>query len=249
MSCDPPVAKWACEYCTYENWPSALKCTMCRGPKPLLGEDIYRLRDDSSSSTLISLSCSQNLASGPSQRETTRPHNNGKWECRACTYLNWPRAAHCSQCLTPRPVVTSNLHEHMQPLKIDQKSDLYPQGKGTLRITSPACDRKDTNESENILKTRVPEKSVITIQQMVKWTCSSCTYENWPKSVNCVMCGTPYSGNNADGKNNTSPGYRHGIYGSASVMSSPERDISLLNSARGGVSQTPLIEDNSTIKR
>ena len=26
--------KWMCEYCTYSNWPSSMKCTMCRGNKP-----------------------------------------------------------------------------------------------------------------------------------------------------------------------------------------------------------------------
>lgn len=43
------ASKWICEYCTYENYPSALKCTMCRGAKPLLGENIFRLREESSS--------------------------------------------------------------------------------------------------------------------------------------------------------------------------------------------------------
>lgn len=43
-------AKWECEYCTYENFPSSLKCTMCRGSKPLLNEDIFRLRADSPNS-------------------------------------------------------------------------------------------------------------------------------------------------------------------------------------------------------
>lgn len=38
--------KWACEYCTYENYPSSLKCTMCRGPKPFFSEDIYRLHGE-----------------------------------------------------------------------------------------------------------------------------------------------------------------------------------------------------------
>lgn len=38
--------KWVCEYCTYENYPSSLKCTMCRGPKPFVSEDIYRLHED-----------------------------------------------------------------------------------------------------------------------------------------------------------------------------------------------------------
>ena len=52
-------SKWTCEYCTYENWPSSLKCTMCRGAKPLLGEDIYRLRDPSPQRS------GSNVASGP----------------------------------------------------------------------------------------------------------------------------------------------------------------------------------------
>lgn len=39
---DNETEKWACEYCTYENFPSSLKCTMCKGQKPLLNEDIFR---------------------------------------------------------------------------------------------------------------------------------------------------------------------------------------------------------------
>ena len=36
--------KWICEYCTYSNWQSSMKCTMCRGKKPALlcsTENIY----------------------------------------------------------------------------------------------------------------------------------------------------------------------------------------------------------------
>ncbi|KAJ8391820.1 hypothetical protein AAFF_G00085920 [Aldrovandia affinis] len=29
-----PGPKWSCEYCTYENWQSAVKCTMCRAARP-----------------------------------------------------------------------------------------------------------------------------------------------------------------------------------------------------------------------
>lgn len=39
---DDETEKWSCEYCTYENFPSSLKCTMCMGQKPLLNEDIFR---------------------------------------------------------------------------------------------------------------------------------------------------------------------------------------------------------------
>ena len=31
---DGSKKKWVCEYCTYSNWPSSMKCTMCRGNKP-----------------------------------------------------------------------------------------------------------------------------------------------------------------------------------------------------------------------
>ena len=36
--------KWMCEYCTYSNWQSSTKCTMCRGNKPVIlcsSENIY----------------------------------------------------------------------------------------------------------------------------------------------------------------------------------------------------------------
>ena len=38
--------------------------------------------------------------------------NQAKWACLMCTYLNWPRAARCAQCLHPKrrlsPAVSRN---------------------------------------------------------------------------------------------------------------------------------------------
>jgi ubiquitin thioesterase ZRANB1 len=36
--------KWACKYCTYKNWPSAIKCTMCGAQKPtgIIAEDPFK---------------------------------------------------------------------------------------------------------------------------------------------------------------------------------------------------------------
>ncbi|XP_049863141.1 ubiquitin thioesterase trabid isoform X1 [Schistocerca gregaria] len=253
MSCDPPTTKWVCEYCTYENWPSSLKCTMCRGAKPLFGEDIYKLRDDSPPTSLIDPSCGPSLASGSSHRDTHRSANNGKWECRACTYLNWPKALQCTQCRSPRPGGT-NLHEHIQPLKIGQKSDTSAVTSasslagGPLRILSPSSESREVNESENV-KVRSSDKSHSTRQQIIKWTCSTCTYENWPKALNCIMCGTPHGGNNAlasGGKSNLAPTHRHS--GTGSVVSSPERELSLITASRGGGNQAQLIEESGISK-
>ncbi|XP_066999012.1 ubiquitin thioesterase trabid isoform X2 [Anabrus simplex] len=245
MSCDPSSTKWACEYCTYENWPSSLKCTMCRGSKPLLGEDIYRLCDETPSSG------GPNLASGPSGQEFSVSSSDGKWECRACTYLNWPRALHCAECHTSRPVSTTNLHEHLQPLRIDQTSDVATitstsaLAGGPIKIlTSPSVEKKEIKEAENDLRGRISDKSLYSRQQNVKWICSVCTYENWPKSMKCIMCGTSRVGNNAGSKNRN-----RGSNGSSSMLQSPERDISLTNSARGGGgSQISIIEDSCAVK-
>lgn len=136
------VQKWTCEYCTYANYPSALKCTMCRGTKPLLNEDIFRLREESPS-PVGDLS----PVSGPSVR-----NRDGKWSCHICTYLNWSTAKECAECNNLR-LTASDLHEHLKPLRIEQ-----------------------TNEASSIPRPN-------------KWSCSICTYENWPKATRCVMCG------------------------------------------------------------
>nr|CAD7434134.1 unnamed protein product [Timema monikensis] len=192
MSCDSSTSKWACDYCTYENWPSSLKCTMCRGAKPLLGEDIYRLRDEPH----IDTSCGLSLASGPSDSKPTRPAaNDGKWECGTCTYMNWPRSLKCSQCYILRPASLSNLHEHLQPLRIEQSSDCTASG-GLLRTsTSPTLDKKEAKDADNYVG-----------GHRTKWLCVTCTYENWPKATKCIMCAASYSPAN-------------------SIVSSPEKEI------------------------
>ena len=99
--------KWSCEYCTYENWPKAGKCTLCRQPRPQqvitsetlpVENDIYKIAPagcGSGSPSPTSEDYARPIASDPSS----------KWACQICTYLNWPRAIKCTQCLTPRPKV------------------------------------------------------------------------------------------------------------------------------------------------
>ncbi|XP_034952312.1 ubiquitin thioesterase trabid isoform X2 [Chelonus insularis] len=192
-------SKWTCEYCTYENWPSSLKCTMCRGAKPLLGEDIYRLRDPSPQRS------GSNVASGPvSFSPSTESYNlspqnysqnvpsGGKWSCETCTYLNYQNTTRCVQCSSRKPAnhtqlihSASNLHEHLAPLRL---GDPPP------------------NSGQNI--------STIT-NFIDKWSCSVCTYENWPKAVKCVMCGHIKERDKKEKSSNSSL-----------ILPSPERDHS-----------------------
>ncbi|XP_054726778.1 ubiquitin thioesterase trabid [Anastrepha obliqua] len=112
------VQKWTCDYCTYENFPSSLKCTMCKGSKPLLNEDIFRLSppqtafdgDEERGATADVVEASSLNACYAQSRQdvpstlpaTASPSGCAKWACKMCTYLNWPRSLRCVQCCTKR---------------------------------------------------------------------------------------------------------------------------------------------------
>lgn len=94
-------SKWSCEYCTYENFQSSVKCTMCRGSKPFISEDIYRLHGDESA------------ASGPCEYQTNSDALDD------CNYLNKPNNIEENSLASAK-----NLHEHLQSLRVSQYSDL-----------------------------------------------------------------------------------------------------------------------------
>uniref|UniRef100_A0A6M2DDN6 ubiquitinyl hydrolase 1 n=1 Tax=Xenopsylla cheopis TaxID=163159 RepID=A0A6M2DDN6_XENCH len=161
--------KWVCEYCTFENYASSLKCTMCRGSKPLLNEDIFRLSPVTESSSHM-----PGLAIGSS--ESAYPD---KWSCSVCTFLNWPRTQSCVQCNTKK----STNYENYESPRISQNSDL-----AQAMITNQPTKR---NSSIN-LRSRTTSPINYEDSQM-KWSCPVCTYENWPKNLKCTMCGTQRS--------------------------------------------------------
>ncbi|XP_055907627.1 ubiquitin thioesterase trabid isoform X1 [Eupeodes corollae] len=256
--CDPHEQgqKWKCEYCTYENFPSAIKCTMCKGLKPLLNEDIFRLSPPQSTATNVasslveasSLSLSQsNLsACGLPLQESSK----SKWSCRTCTYFNWPRSLRCVQCYTKRSnsnedmyfndagKSSSNRHTHASPLRSPKASppppietapaptstsinddlnflnnisgsdpDLMASSNNLASskispigsITNLASSRNSLTNSQTAagaVATRVSPVEATTPQHhtqqrclVAKWACNVCTYENWPKSLKCSMCG------------------------------------------------------------
>lgn len=73
---------------------------MCKGQKPLLNEDIFRLSPTQQLST--KKRSTVNLASGSSTRfpldEDDKDDQNPKWCCGTCTYLNLGQVKRCSQC-------------------------------------------------------------------------------------------------------------------------------------------------------
>ncbi|XP_058043559.1 ubiquitin thioesterase ZRANB1 [Ahaetulla prasina] len=173
--------KWACEYCTYENWPSAIKCTMCRAQRPsgtIITEDPFKStssdvgRDwdpagiEGGSSPLI---CPDSSAR-PRVKSSYNVESANKWSCHMCTYLNWPRAIRCTQCLSQRRT--------RSPTESPQSS-----GSGT-RQASFSVDPCEEYNDRNKLNIRTQH-----------WTCSVCTYENWAKARKCVVCDHPQPNN------------------------------------------------------
>ncbi|XP_065372565.1 ubiquitin thioesterase trabid [Calliphora vicina] len=118
--------KWKCDYCTYENFPSAIKCTMCKAVKPMVNEDIFRLSPPQISyetegeargaavAEVVDVEPSSfNACSRPTQDTqnsagAATAANDSKWSCKMCTYLNWPRSLRCVQCYTKRANASDN---------------------------------------------------------------------------------------------------------------------------------------------
>ncbi|XP_027987903.1 ubiquitin thioesterase ZRANB1 [Eptesicus fuscus] len=173
--------KWACEYCTYENWPSAIKCTMCRAQRPsgtIITEDPFKSgssdvgRDWDPSSTeggSSPLICPDSSAR-PRVKSSYSVENANKWSCHMCTYLNWPRAIRCTQCLSQRRT--------RSPTESPQSSG---SGSRPVAFSVDPCEEYNDRNKPN---TRTQH-----------WTCSICTYENWAKAKKCVVCDHPRPNN------------------------------------------------------
>ncbi len=192
--------KWSCEYCTYENWTAAKKCTMCRAARrpqyitedvpPPAEQDIYKM------ATIVSPSrdASHSATLSPTGTSSRAENPNSKWPCQVCTYLNWPKSHQCIQCLSARPKVvpvisSSSLGDHTKPLSINVNIEGAGIGYGTRNSprTSPSTSPNSPEAAKAINNDR--NRAVANVARISKWMCKACTYENWPKSSKCTLCG------------------------------------------------------------
>lgn len=122
--------KWSCEYCTYENYPSSIKCTMCRGSKPFISEDIYTLHGDEST------------ASGPCEKiENTDTLDD-------CNYMNITNNIDDNSLAAAK-----TLHEHIQSLRVSQYSDLA-QSLSQSRNNSPTASLTNIENARRTSQTK-----------------------------------------------------------------------------------------------
>ena len=157
--------KWSCDYCTYHNWPTAVRCVMCRASKQ--GNSTHDKIDDADKlSGELSRSSSDEIISPdegahhqPSRRKSAM---DNKWTCLSCTFSNPSKSEKCVMCYVKKPDTVNQRNL--------ENSD--------CNIVSEFTSKNDSNVDKKL-------KSLIKCN---KWTCSTCTFENWPKSPKCVLC-------------------------------------------------------------
>ena len=200
----PVVEKWDCPACTYLNWPSSQKCTLCGcqrplGPIPKAAVAKIKLQTQAS---LCGKSSGNNGGSGgglggasPLALDTNTQSN--KWTCKACTYSNWPNATTCIMCSSPRTTV--------KPSRM-----VVPRSESILDYASEAVIGSAITESlKKGLKPKLSPHHEA--RQTRKWRCSSCTYENWLRSLKCVMCSKQRPASPSLSDRGTSNGYDRSI--------------------------------------
>ena len=184
--------KWACEYCTYENYQVSKKCVLCHAPRPLqvitdlenAEQDIYKVAE---------------LAEKNAERKSgSNKDTDSKWSCCMCTYLNWSSATKCAQCTIPRKQTfiyaasSGSSPSQERNSQLEQSNQNIPTSvptQSTGKLISPISpDGIKTLRNANNDKNKAVAAYV---RNTIKWACKACTYENYPRSKNCTMCGIP----------------------------------------------------------
>ena len=119
---------------------------------------------------------------------------SSKWACPTCTYNNWPSCSKCILCgslkpsddVIPRIPVAKYRQQNPGWSKLGPSgvgASLPAGGKGFEVTPCSTTDPLHGNTAQQIHKG--PSKC----KTKGKWTCSTCTYVNWPNTGKCTMCG------------------------------------------------------------
>ena len=210
--------KWKCIQCTYENFPSSLKCTLCR---------TNRSNPNSINSNNNNNNKKRNLLHG----------NNKNLHNSIVDLSNSSTPLYEIELLDNRKLIKQkqqNQHQHhhqqqqqqdidlnneinykLNNLKLNNSSDNSETSNDTESSPSPKriisnSSHQQSNTAISILNNNDETSDVVQIDT-TKWSCSTCTYLNWPKSMKCVQCYTPkpdlsqeINNNNNNTNNNSS---------------------------------------------
>jgi len=202
---DEAHEKWGCEYCTYKNFEAAKKCTICQALRP------PKFITEDQSPDIYQVASYENPSQNTRTPAQTQNSDTSKWTCVKCTYLNWARAKKCAVCMGRKQSTDpGNIAASLEPLTINTSpapvdnqsgfSKVSPKSGSLSNKTSPKVQETSNNKtspgivskSDNNDKNRLIASNYIKTYNN-KWNCVVCTYENWPRSTRCVICGSQRS--------------------------------------------------------
>lgn len=131
-------------------------------------------------------------------------------------------------CQGPKPLLSKNIYR----LRADEDS-------GFVKPETSSSVPRSVNADflhEQLKPLRISDCSENTasatsrVSTAVKWSCKICTYENWPKSRKCIMCGTSASASNTSPTSGQLPLQNQASPNNTSVRltsPSPEKDATI----------------------
>lgn len=158
-----PKKKWKCSHCTYENWPSALKCTICLCTK-----------------TTNSAANTSTTLSNHDPSSVIRAKHVNKTKAKKNRLMNSSKSLH-------------NFKVKQNPSSPTKESTLAADNAHSIKDIYHLANLSigSTNEANTAQTVRIEEPvSSESGESAPKWSCSVCTYLNWPKSLKCVQCYT-----------------------------------------------------------
>lgn len=139
--------------------------------------------------------------------------NRWNWTCPSCYTQNWMNASSCKNCNTKFNSQCLNdaseeedafVPKIQESLKISELAETGNYTESIKRPNLPNCSPADSpakinttfpQGAEKYTRSNSPNNPSNANQE--KWTCPVCTYDNWPRSVKCIMCECTQSGDQA----------------------------------------------------
>lgn len=203
------ISKWTCPTCTFNNWPSSVKCVLCGCSRPNEITPKWPVGKYHSSSSAWSKGCIseatktnspeinyRNTISSEGQNghhKGTKCKTKAKWICGSCTYSNWTNAHQCTMCGASKGKTvrgdpsTGGNNKPNRAFSLSESILDYASSKGAV---GGACFQDDHESQVRPTKLKKETKNVKSNFDK-KWKCQQCTYENFQKSNHCIMCQSP----------------------------------------------------------
>ena len=174
--------KWDCPACTYLNWSSTVKCTLCgcgRSGEAPPKATVAKIKSYTQNSLSIVKLSPHDKSSSPS--DFHRP-----WTCSVCTYSNAGRTSLCSMCQSTRSGEDAHQFRRSPLIRDYAVSSSSSVARGAVGGVS-----SDTSIDPNVKKHHKQRHSSSSSK---RWKCVECTYGNYIKSTRCTMCGASRQG-------------------------------------------------------